>query len=422
MTGRRPFCAALATAVVLAGLAAGPGCGGSSPAAADKGKGKGKDGPPEVLVSRPTNREISDYEDFTGRTDAKFSVEVRARVTGYLDKVMFEDGAEVEAGAPLFEIDPRPYLAAYERAKANFDQAEARQLRAEADFRRINTLYGRGTASREEFDAIKDTFVEARAAVGVAQADSDLAELNLSFTKVSAPIAGRLSRGMVDAGNLVQADMTPLTSIVSLDPIYVYFDIDERTVLRIRRLIREGKIKSRTEAEVPVNVALADEDDFPHAGTINFSDNRVDPNTGTLRVRGVIPNPVPRILSPGMFVRVRLRIGTPHEAILIAERAIGTDQGQRFLFVVGDDGIVEERRVKVGTLNEDGLRVIEEGLMEGEQVVVNGVQRIRRGKKDQKVIAKPVDEDTTASASAPIPATEAAAGRPIVTGGDRPGG
>ena len=217
--------------------------------------------------------------------------------------------------------------------------------------------------------------------MGVAEADRDLAALNLDFTRVTAPIGGRLSRRMVDPGNLVKADETALTSIVSLDPMFVYFDVDERTVLRIRRLIREGKIKSRTETELPVQVALADEDGFPRTGFINFSDNKVDPNTGTLRVRGVVENPKPHVLSPGMFLRVRLPIGKPYQALMIAERALGTDQGRKFLYVVNGDDEVEQRPVKVGQLNDEGMRVIEQGLQPGERVIVNGIQRVRAGKK-----------------------------------------
>ena len=360
--------------------------------------------PQVVLVSRPVTREVTDFEDFTGRSDAVFSVEVRARVTGYLDKVLFEDGSEVKEGDLLFQIDPRPYEAALAAAEATVIQSEAHQNRLKADHRRASNLFTRGAISREEVDRIVGDYAEASAAVGIAKAQRDLAKLNLEFTKVTAPIGGRTSRRLVDPGNLVQADQTALTTIVSLDPIYVYFDIDERTLLRLRRLIREGRIKPRTEAEVPVLVGLSDEEGYPHRGFINFSDNRVDPSTGTLRVRGVMPNPKPaqgsfRFLSPGLFMRVRLPIGTPHQSILIDEQALGTDQGKKFLYVVNDKNEIVYRPVKIGSLNE-GKRVIEEGLAPGERVIVSGLQRVRPG---VKVEPKSMEDSMHASTETPNP-------------------
>lgn len=337
--------------------------------------------PPVVLVSTPVSDEITEYEDFTGRTDAVFSVEVRARVTGYLEKVNFKDGAEVKEGDLLFEIDPRIYQAELDRSEATVLQAEARLKRLEADNRRANLLFNRGAISREEFERISSDFAEGTAAVGIAKANRDLAKLNVGYTKVTAPISGRISRRLVDPGNLVAADVTPLTTIVSLDPMYVYFDIDERTMLRFRRLIREGKVQSREAgAVVPVHAALSDEEGFPHKGTINFSDNRVDAATGTLRVRGSIVNPIPRVLSPGLFMRVRVPIGTPHYALMISEQSLGTDQGRKFLYVVNDKNEVVYRPVKVGPLNE-GMRVVEEGLSRGERVIVSGLQRVKPGAK-----------------------------------------
>lgn len=349
--------------------------------------------PPEVLVSTPVEDEITDFEDFTGRTEAVRTVEVRARVTGYLDKVNFKDGTEVKEGDLLFVIDPRPYRAELNRTEAMLVQAETRTKRLEADFRRASATFNRGAISREEFDAKSSDYAEASAAVGSARANRDLAALNLEFTQVTAPISGRISRRLVDAGNLVQADVTALTSIVSLDPMYVYFDEDERTLLRIRRLIREGKVHSRTEAEVPVMAALADEEGFPHKGMIDFSDNQVDPSTGTLRVRAVIPNPAngdgkARVLSPGLFIRIRLPIGNPRKALLVAEQAMGTDQGRKFVYVVNDQNEITYRPVKTGTLDH-GMRVIEEGLTLEDRVVVSGLQRIRPG---AKVVPKPAKD------------------------------
>jgi RND family efflux transporter MFP subunit len=215
----------------------------------------------------------------------------------------------------------------------------------------------------------------------VAKAQVEAAKLNLSFTKITAPITGRISRQNIDPGNLVMADNTVLTTLVTLNPIYVYFDVDERTMLRLRRLIQEGKLKSAREKGVTVNVEMgtSDEDGFPHPGVINFVDNRLDPATGTLRVRAVFENPR-YFLSPGLFARLRIPIGEPHPATVVAERALGTDQGQRFVFVVNDENVVEYRPVKIGAL-QDGLREIVEGVKEGERVVVSGLQRVRKGIK-----------------------------------------
>lgn len=353
--------------------------------------------PPGVLVSAPTTDYITDYEDFTGRTDAVYSIDVRARVTGYLDKVNFKDGDEVKEGDVLFEIDPRPYVAELARMDATIQQGLAHLTRLEADFRRAKNLFSRNGIGREEFDKITGDRAEAEALVGVAKASRDLAKLNVTFTKVTAPISGRLSRRLVDPGNLVKADDTILTSIVSLDPMYVYFDMDERTLLRLRRLVREGKIQTRQEAEVPVLVGLSDEEGYPHRALINFSDNRVDANTGTLRVRGVIDNPPinkagnMRVFSPGLFARVRLPVGNPHKELLIPEEAIGTDQGRKYLYVVkeqkkkapnakGVDHVVEDRTVELGPPH-NGMRVVTKGLRSGDMVIVSGLQRVRPGAK-----------------------------------------
>jgi RND family efflux transporter MFP subunit len=324
-----------------------------------------------------------------------YSVDVRARVTGYLDKVLFEDGTEVEKGAPLFEIDARPYKADYDRTEATVVQSEARLKRLDADYHRVSNLYSRGNASREEFDRVVGDRAEAEAAVGIAKANRDLAKLNLEYTKVYAPIVGRLSRRQTDPGNLVMQDNTILTSIVSLDPMFVYFDVDEQTVLRLRRLVKEGKIKSRAEAEIPVLAALSDEDDYPHRGTINFSENKVEPTTGTLRVRGLIDNPKSsrngtRVLSPGMYMKVRLPVGTPHQALLVPEQSVGTDQARKFVYVVDAQNKVVERNVEVGILDGE-FRVITKGLKPGEHVVYRGLQRVRPG---VTVTAKPEPDES----------------------------
>lgn len=368
---------------------------------------KSEKSPEAVLVSLPVTVEVTDFEDFTGKTEAVVSVEIRSRVSGYLDKIHFQDGDEVAEDALLFEIDARPYQAAADKAEATLKQNEARTKRLDSDLRRANALLGRGSISREEFDKIASDEAEGLASTGIVKADLDLARLNLSFTKVKAPSAGRLSRRMVDAGNLVKADDTALVSIVSLDPMHVTFDIDERTLLKIRRLIADGKIKSRQEAEIEVMIGLADEPDFPHRGTINFSDNRIDPGTGTLRVRAVTPNPKPRVLSPGLFVRVRLPIGASRRAIVVPEQAVGTDQGKKFVYVVikGDkDEKVARRPVEVGALRA-GMREIKSGVKMEDRVIVSGLQRVRENTKVSPEFqsAERPTEPKVAASKAPAP-------------------
>lgn len=354
--------------------------------------------PPEVLVSQPVTRQVRDYVDFPGRMEAVNSIEIRARVTGYLDKVYFQEGADIQQGALLFEIDPRPYKADLARAEGTVLQSEGRLKRLEADYQRAADLLPRHAIGREDFDRIAGDRTEAAGALAVAKAGRDMAELNLSFTKVRAPLSGRISRRYIDPGNLVKADETALTTIVSLDPIYAYFDLDERTTLQLQRLIRQGKMQWSAGASLEVLLGLADEDGFPRKGTINFADNRVDPDTGTWRLRGLFANP-DQSLAPGLFVRIRLPIGNPYSATLVSEEALGTDQGQKFLYVVTDKNTVEYRRVRVGRLHE-GLRVITEGLGPGEKVVVGGLQRVRPGVEvSPKVVEMPVVSRAPASRS-----------------------
>ena len=311
-------------------------------------------------------------------------------------------------GASLFEIDRRPYKVELDRAEATLAQQEAHSKRLDADYRRVANLFARGSVSREEFDRYAGDRAESSAAVGIARANHDMAKLNLGFTNVRAPIGGLLSRRLVDPGNMVQADMTALTTIVSLDPMYLYFDIDERTVLKLRVLVREGKLPSREEGSVvPILAALADEEGFPHKGVINFSDNKVNPKTGTLRVRGVLENPVvkgknARLLSPGLFARVRLPLSEPQRALLVSERAIDTDQGQKILYLVDDKNEVASRPVRLGAIH-DGLRAIEDGLKAGERVIVVGLQQVRPGAVvEPKLVDMPVSSARSPGASASV--------------------
>jgi RND family efflux transporter MFP subunit len=332
---------------------------------------------------------------------------VRARVSGYLQKVCFTEGADVKEGDVLFEIDPRPFKAEFDRTDANVHQAEANLKTLTANFSRANSMYTKGAIGQEEYDKIVGDKDAMAAQVKLAIAQRDTAKLNLDWTKVLSPLTGRISRQLIDPGNLVKADDTALTTIVSLDPIYVYFDVDERTLLTLRRLRQQGKSTSYREGTVPVFLGLSDEEGFPHEGAINFADNQVDPMTGTLKVRGEFPNPG-KLLSPGLFARIKLPIGTPHKATLVAERALGAEQGQRFVYVVNDKNEVEYRKVKLGAL-QGGLAAVEEGVKMGERVVVNGLQRVRQGAKvEVKVVA--------------MPGTEAASEKTPATAGKTPAG
>jgi RND family efflux transporter MFP subunit len=337
--------------------------------------------PVPVTVSRPIQREVSDYVDFTGRTAAVDSVEVRAHVWGYLDRVNFKEGALVKEGDVLFELDPRPYQALLSQAKGKVAQDEAQLTFDEPEYQRSLKLARTGAVSRSEVDRIS-----AARSVDIANIAADTAvvasrQLDLEYTRVTAPIRGRVSRYVVTVGNLVQAGDqsggTLLTTIVSIDPMYAYFDVDEHIALRVRQLAREGKGDSPRDGGFPVSLGLANEEGYPHRGTINFVDNQVNPKTGTIRVRGVFPNKE-QVLLPGLFARVRAPIGRPHKALLVDERAFDTDQDQKILYVLNDKNEVLSRPVHLGALH-NGPREITNGLKLGERVIINGLQQVRPG-------------------------------------------
>jgi RND family efflux transporter MFP subunit len=337
--------------------------------------------PPPVTVSYPVEREVSDYADFTARTAAVDSVELRARVSGYLDQAGFKEGTLVKKGDLLFEIDPRTYQATLRTAEGNLATAQARVERLTADLARARRMVSQRAIGREEFDKIAGDHSEAAAQRTALTAAVERARLDVGFTRVTAPISGRISRYSVTVGNLVQAgDLTGgtlLTTIVSVDPMYAYFDVDERTVLRVKQLVREGKLRTPDNVEIPVWLGLANEDGYPHRGTINFVDNQVNAKTGTLKVRGVFPNK-DEALSPGYFARVRVPVSAAHKALLVTERALDTDQGQKVVYVVDRDNKVVSRPVRLGALH-DGLREITDGLKARERVIVIGLQQIRPG-------------------------------------------
>lgn len=338
---------------------------------------------PAFPVSKPVVRNVTDYVDFTGRTDAVQAVDVRARVTGYLEKMPFKEGAEVKAGDLLFEIDRRPYQAQMDQAQGQVALAQAQLKLAKQTLARDQSIStsSPGAVSRQQLDQDQAAVDEAEARVKAYQASLEVYKLNLGFTKVTTPIDGQVSRYYFTSGNLVVQDQTLLTTVVSLDPMYAYFDMDEPTRLRIDRAINAGQITAPSDGKVPVFMGLQGEEGFPHAGTVNFVNNQLNPTTGSISVRGVFPNPKPehgvRLLRPGMFVRIHMPLGQPHSAILVIDRAIASDQGLKYVYVLDADNKVQYRRVSTGALQNDGLRVINDGLKPDDWVVVGGLQQIR---------------------------------------------
>jgi RND family efflux transporter MFP subunit len=335
--------------------------------------------PPGVTVSYPLEREVVDHVELTGRTAAVESVQVRARVWGHLQEINFSEGAEVRKGDRLFLIDQRPYQAALKRAEADVEQGVARAERLRADHNRARVLAASRSISREEYDKMVGDLQETQAGVQSARALVETARLNLDYTEVRAPISGQVGRAMVTVGNMVtsgETGGTMLTTIVSLDPMYAYFDVDEMTFLQVRNLLR--KVKDGASSSPPgVMLGLANEQGYPHRGKIDFADNQVDPGTGTLKARGVFPN-ADRGLTPGLFARIRLPLGGPRKALLVSDRAIDTDQGRKVVYVVGEENLVAKRPVQVGQIH-DGLREVVSGVKANERVVVDGIQRARDG-------------------------------------------
>jgi len=348
----------------------------------ERPQSKAKPEPVTVVVSAPVQREVADYIDLTGRTDAVKSVDLRARVSGYLDKINFKDGEEVKLNQLLFEIDRRPYEVRLKIAQASVANLEARVARAKADMDRAAQLFPKQAISKAEYDQFVAALAEATAGLQGAQAQVEQANLDLGFTEITAPIAGKIGRRQIDAGNLVTADSTLLANVVTMDPIYVYFNVDEHTMLEIQKFLREAKFALKSDNQAEILVGLANEEGYPHRGMVDFVNNRVDPSTGTIRVRATLDNPIVandrRIFSPGLFVRVRVPIGLPHKALLVTDRALSTDQGQKVLYLVNAKNEVEQTDVTVG-LVQDGLRVIEQGLKPDDRVIINGIQRVRPG-------------------------------------------
>ena len=357
-------------------------CSRSRSPAATRRRNRRRPALPPVTVAQPVKRTVTDWDEFTGRFEAIQEVQVRARVGGFVNSVEFKDGAIVRAGDLLYIIDPRPFEAVVLQAEGQLADARAKGELAKRDLERGLTLVQTSAVSEQVVDQRRQALQAARAAETQAEGALKAAQLNVEFTHVVAPITGRVSRHLVSPGNLVQGSegsATLLTSIVSLDPIYIYFDVDEATYLKNNKLWFEGKRPSSRDTANPVQVTLTAQTKPSHEGKMDFLDNRLDVSTGTLRSRAIIPDHDLSIL-PGQFGRVRLIGSSPYEALLLPEAAIATDQSRKIVFVVKDDDTVEAHAVELGPL-DDGLRVVRTGLKPDDRVIIDGIQRARVGAK-----------------------------------------
>ncbi len=358
---------------------------------------------PEVTVSKPLVRNVTEYLEFTGTARAIEEIEIRARVEGFLESVHFQDGDFVKQGQLLFIIDPKPFKAAVENARGRLAKHKAQLERAKKEYQRNLTLFKQSAASEANVVKWKGEMEESKGTVLSSQGALDKALLDLSYCTIRAPIDGRVSRKKVDIGNLVGAgEFTLLTTIRQWEPIYAYFSINERDLLAVMKRAREEGITADNPDKIPLELGLANETGFPHQGHMDFVDSTVDPGTGTMLLRGIFPNPgPPYVLVPGLFVRVRLPINEREDALLVTERALGLDQGGRYLLVVDNENNVDQRYVEIGDL-KDGMRVIREGLKPEDRVVVKGIQRAIPGAKVTPVqaqAAKPAAEDEKAKES-----------------------
>jgi RND family efflux transporter MFP subunit len=351
--------------------------------------------PPTVTVAKPVVRDVVDSDEFIGRFEAVDQVAVRSRVDGYLDSVHFTDGALVKKGDPLFTIDQRPFVTALDQAKSALEVAKTTLTYAEAQFKRTESLTGSGTLSVSTLDDQRRAYLAGQANVVGAQAAVDGAQLNLTYTQITAPQAGRIGRRLISVGNLVNANDTILTTIVSLDPIDFYFDVDERNLLAYAKTAREnGKNLQEGGGGLEVTVRLADSNEPPFKGKLDFAENRLDEATGTMRVRARFPNP-DFVLQPGLFGRVDVAASNKYQGILVPDEAVGSDQNERVVFVVGEDGTVSTKPVRPGP-KLYGYRVIREGLNGDETIVVNGLMRVRPGiKVSPELVQLPQEAPTT---------------------------
>lgn len=336
--------------------------------------------PPKVTVAPVVERQVVEWEEFTGRTEAVEVVEVRPRVSGHIQEVRFQSGQIVKKGDVLFVIDPRWQEAEHAQRNAEYEQAKVRLETAEREARRMEQLLNSKAISTEEAEARQSRFSEAKAGLLAAEAARNSAKLDLEYTQVKSPINGRVSRALVTPGNYVSGlagNSTLLTTIVTVDPVYVYADFDENSLLRFNELERKQKLSGGAQNKVPVELQLGNEEGFPHRGQIESFDNRLDAGTGSILLRAVFPNPDGAII-PGLFARIRVPLSERYPALMVNESAIGTDQALKFVLTLSSSNTVEYRPVKLGP-TIDGLRVVRSGLQEGEQIVVNGLARVRPG-------------------------------------------
>lgn len=390
-SSRARFAANMLRVVAIGGIAA---------LLASCGKPEAQGAPPKlpVTVAKPIVKEVQEWDEYTGRFEAYDFVEVRSRVNGYLQSIHFTDGDIVEKGQLLFQIDPRPFQVALDQAKARLTSALSAQDFAKKDLERARELLQRENIPERVFDQRQDSLKNAQATVRSAEADVHQAELNFGYTRITAPIAGRASARFVSVGNLISGDSTQaqsLTTIATLRPIRFIFDADEAAYLRYVRLAQAGERPSGRTVHHPVLVQLQGESDYKHQGNLDFVDNRIDPQTGSIRGRAVLQND-DLLLLPGMFGRLRL-LGRPkYNAILIPDEAIGTDQSQRVVYVVQPDQSIQPQQVTLGPII-DGLRVVRTGLKPDQKIVINGLMRLRPGlsvEPQETKIAQPKPDDT----------------------------
>jgi multidrug efflux system membrane fusion protein len=339
--------------------------------------------PPEVDVAQVVTKPVRQWDEFTGRIAAIGAVDIRPRVSGYIDRIAFKEGDMAKAGDLLFVIDPRPYRATYDNAVAQLERARASAKLAESQYKRAETLVKTSAISVDAYDTRSAALGQNRADVRAAEAALATAKLNLDFTEVRSPIAGRVSRALLTLGNLVQADQTVLTSVVSQDPVYVYFQPDEQSFLGYRELARKGE---RANSDNPVRVGLASETGFPHSGTVDFVNNQIDAATGTINVRATVPNP-DGVFVPGLYARVQLEGRAEHMAMLIDDKAIMTDQDRKYVYVLGPEDKAKRKDIVLGRVH-DGLRVVQSGLDADDKVIVAGLQKVFA--PDTKVKPNPV--------------------------------